>query len=468
MAASTKKLAKPGADDITVAMRMRGFVEHEFGQKPCLSISGQQINILHENLDKEVEDQYAGEGPFQFDVVMDSSDKSSKSFFDNRKCYELIGKPVVQDALHGYNVCLLCYGEVGSGKTSTMMGCAELGQGLLPRLLNDMCTEAASLRKDFKVSLTLQMLEVYNDCINDLFVDRTHWEDVDIKTRMLPTGVAVQGATEKLVRTFDECIKIVDEGTRQKTVAATPVSANSSRGHTIFKLKFEKSGKAENHVHTKKVTSEICFVDLAGHENVKTTAVKGQRLEELTHINSSLMYLKRAISELKTVSSTGKSHKDNLCGRFRNSKLTQLLANSLVTNSKAYAIITLSPAAMHFAETFRSLEFGIELKGTKKIKLMPPVESLRALDSGGDGKLQEEVKALKAQIQDLKIENAQLREEHARLKEENARLREENSRPMEEPREQLTEQPTEQPKGGCCKKRAKRSSQDDIKKLATE
>merc|ERR1719362_591624 len=175
------------------------------------------------------------------------------------------------------------------------------------------------------------MLEVYKDGINDLLVDRSHWDDVDIKARTLPTKVVVQGATERLVRTVDECNKVVDEGMQRKTVASIPDSAHSSRGHTVLKLTFDKAGKTEKYENAKKMTSEICFVDLAGHENSKTTAATGERLEELSHINTSLMYLKRAISELGKMANTGKTHKDQLTGAFRNSKLTQLLANSVTS-----------------------------------------------------------------------------------------------------------------------------------------
>mmetsp|Transcript_129496 Transcript_129496/g.252136 ORF Transcript_129496/g.252136 Transcript_129496/m.252136 type:complete len:459 (-) Transcript_129496:201-1577(-) len=458
MAKSFEKLKIPGADSVTVALRMRALLHHELGQRVCLSMAGQQIDVLHDQLDKAVEDQFAGEGPFQFDVAMDSSDQSSKNFIDNRKCYELIGKPLVQDALRGSSVCLMCYGEIGSGKTATMIGCPELGQGLLPRILGDMCAEAANLRKyGFKVSMTIQMLEVYKDGINDLLVDRSHWDDVGIKARTLPTKVVVQGATERLVRTVDECNKVVDEGMQRKTVASIPDSAHSSRGHTVLKLTFDKAGKTERYENAKKMTSEICFVDLAGHENSKTTAATGERLEELSHINTSLMYLKRAISELGKMANTGKTHKDQLTGAFRNSKLTQLLANSVTSpGSKTYIVIALSPASLHFEATYRSLEFATEVKGNAKLKPLVPITSLQALENNDKVQEKDENKDKEWQLQ---IEN--LQKEIAQLRDDNAFLTDENTR--------LKNQPKPQSRGccGCCQKRADRKS-DDMKRTETE
>jgi len=368
---------------IKVGMRMRPLVGHEKGQKPCISISGQQIDIIHANLSSEDQEQYEGEGPFAFDVVMDSSDKSSPDYVDNNKCYELMGKPLVEQVLLGYNACLFCYGQTGTGKTATMMGYEDLGSGLLPRMLGDMCTKADEMRKQgCKVTLTVQMLEVYNDEINDLLVDRDKWEKVNVKTRVLPSGVIIQGASERQVETLDECIKIMDEGTERKTIAATKMNPHSSRGHTVFKLTIEKSGGAD----AKKLKAEVYFADLAGHENIKTTAVTGQRLTELKHINGSLMYLQRAISEPARLSSSGgKGRKGNTYSPFRNSELTVLLANGLVGNSKAYVIVTLSPAAAHFDTSYSSIEFGLEVKGVKlevsANVAVDPVQQVKALQA---------------------------------------------------------------------------------------
>ena len=70
-----------------------------------------------------------------------------------------------------------------------------------------------------------------------------------------------------------------------KSVAATQMNANSSRAHTVFKLKMERRDG------TAVVASEVFFVDLAGRENEKTTRVTGDRFIELSFINKSLMWL---------------------------------------------------------------------------------------------------------------------------------------------------------------------------------
>jgi len=163
----------------------------------------------------------------------------------------------------------------------------------------------------------------------------------------------------------------------------------------IFKLFLHKSGGEDGTV----LKSEVYFADLAGHENIKLTAVAGDRLTELKNINTSLMYLQRAIHSLAT-SSAGKGKRSTTASSqvnfsvFRNSELTLLLANGLTGNSKAAVIVTLSPAAQHFSTSLSSIEFGLEVKGIKM-----DVHSTVTVDPASQiKKLEAEVKSLKAKL----------------------------------------------------------------------
>lgn len=37
-------------------------------------------------------------------------------------CAAVVGKPVVDNCMNGYNSCIFAYGQTGSGKTYTMLG----------------------------------------------------------------------------------------------------------------------------------------------------------------------------------------------------------------------------------------------------------------------------------------------------------------------------------------------------------
>ena len=169
-----------------------------------------------------------------------------------------------------------------------------------------------------------------------------------------------------------------------KTIAATAMNPQSSRGHTIIKLHMEK-----RNTDASCTVSDCWVVDLAGRENEKTTQVRGEQFVELSFINKSLMWLAVCI---KTLTEEKKSKKQNL-SQFRNSKLTLLLANALTGNSKTSVITTASPTMGNYDETLATLKFAtsvkcIELKATAATK----VDKDQLLST-----LQDEVKKLKEQ-----------------------------------------------------------------------
>ncbi|CAK9101901.1 Kinesin-like protein KIF13B (Kinesin-like protein GAKIN) [Durusdinium trenchii] len=334
---------------------------------------------------------------------MDSTDPDAPDYVSQDRCYDLMAKRMVDHVLGGYFSCLFCYGQTGTGKTTTIMGKVEpvSKQGLLLRLMNDLFSEMTALQDEgLEVHCKVQMLEVYNEKVRDLLVPMNgnskdgksrHHPEVHVHPKL---GVYVKGVADEPVDSFENCVQLIEYGNTMKTVAATAMNAKSSRAHTIFKLMVEKRGGSDNTI----VTSEAFFVDLAGRENEKTTKVSGERLVELTFINQSLMWLASCIQALAKPE-TRKSMvpgagTGNLMSRFRNSKLTLLLSNALSGNSKTSMIGTLSPALANFEESYSTLTFASTVKNIK-IKAKPA----SAVDKDALVKsLQEELQALKEQL----------------------------------------------------------------------
>uniref|UniRef100_A0A7S0FWA5 Kinesin motor domain-containing protein n=1 Tax=Pyrodinium bahamense TaxID=73915 RepID=A0A7S0FWA5_9DINO len=379
-----------GSAAITVGLRMRPFVPHEkkHGEpKPCIEIADNIVKVVPA---AGLDDKDSKEGPWKFDLAMDSSVSTSPVFVNNEKCYQLMGRRMIEDILQGFNTCLFCYGQTGTGKTTTIMGDPTNGPGLLRRLLDDIFAEAGTMRQGgCQVDITVQMLEVYNEELNDLLLEKGK-EKKKIETHKLPSGVEVKGATTKVVQSADECQQLIDYGNSNKTIAATNMNPQSSRGHTVFKLEFRKTGGPDG----TRLKSEVYFADLAGHENIKTTAVTGDRLKELTFINGSLMWLQNALHSMAEASAKGGNQKVDF-SKFRNSKLTLLLSNALTGNSKTAVIVTLSPSIDHFETSLSSIKFAIEVKGIK----------VKATSTAG--------KDPKAVIAKLEQENKELKEKLA-------------------------------------------------------
>ena len=65
------------------------------------------------------------------------------------KCYQLMAKRMVDHVLSGYFSCLFCYGQTGTGKTTTIMGKAGhmVGCGGVNKMLSPSSFQTPCLRK---------------------------------------------------------------------------------------------------------------------------------------------------------------------------------------------------------------------------------------------------------------------------------------------------------------------------------
>ena len=91
------------------------------------------------------------------------------------------------------------------------------------------------------------------------------------------------------------------------------------------------------------------LVDLAGSERISKTGARGQTIEEAKNINTSLSALGLVIEALS------EGNNSNKFVPFRNSKLTQLLKDSMGGNARTCMIATISPADNNFDESQSTL-----------------------------------------------------------------------------------------------------------------
>jgi hypothetical protein len=131
-------------------------------------------------------------------------------------------------------------------------------------------------------------------------------------------------------------------------------------------------------------SSKFHFVDLAGSERQKQTKTSGQRLKEAGNIHKSLTVLGSVINSL----SEGK----NAHVRYRDSKLTFILKDSLGGNSKTTMIANISPAATSFSETLSSLKFA------QRAKLIKNKASINQESSGAADNLRREINRLRDEL----------------------------------------------------------------------
>ncbi|KAG8448545.1 hypothetical protein GDO86_015584 [Hymenochirus boettgeri] len=258
---------------------------------------------------------------------------------------------LVQSALDGYPVCIFAYGQTGSGKTYTMEGPEDVTpdtMGMIPRAIRQIFTSAEELReKGWQYTFTASFLEIYNETIRDLLVNRPDKkQEYDIrKVNSSSSQVYVTNLRYVEVSSVEEVQDLLRIAKTNRSVAKTAINDRSSRSHSVFQLKIE----GENKQRDLKTSSVLSLIDLAGSERLDRSLSTGDRLKETQCINTSLSTLGMVIMSL--------CNKDSHIP-YRNSKLTYLLQNSLGGNAKVLMFVNISPLEENFAESLNSLRFA--------------------------------------------------------------------------------------------------------------
>jgi kinesin family protein 11 len=270
--------------------------------------------------------------------------------------------------LAGYNCTIFAYGQTGTGKTYTMsgdmtdtLGLLSDAAGIIPRVLYSLFQKL----EDRENSVKCSFIELYNEELRDLLSS----EDSSNKLKIFEDGVKkghnstmVQGMGETYIHSAHEGIKVLQEGSRRRQVAATKCNDLSSRSHTVFTItafikRTTESG--EEFVSSGKLN----LVDLAGSENIQRSGAENKRAAEAGLINKSLLTLGRVINALVDKS----PHIP-----YRESKLTRLLQDSLGGHTKTCIIATVSPARSNLEETISTLDYAFR---AKNIRNKPQINS---------------------------------------------------------------------------------------------
>lgn len=210
--------------------------------------------------------------------------------------------------------------------------------------------------KEYEVNIS--MMEIYNEKVQDLLIPIAKRPKEGHKIREHKTlGIYVEGMSKHFVDTYESIEKKMDEGSRNRSIAATEMNASSSRAHTIISIEFKQT-VIDNGKKREKL-SVIYLVDLAGSEKVGKTGATGDRLKEAAGINKSLSVLGLVISALAD-KAQGKGK--NSIVPYRDSCLTRILQNALGGNSKTLMICAISPASDNYEETLSTLRYADQAK----------------------------------------------------------------------------------------------------------
>ncbi|GFZ11796.1 ATP binding microtubule motor family protein [Actinidia rufa] len=261
---------------------------------------------VHETKLKVDLTEYVEKHEFVFDAVL-------KEEVSNDEVYRETVEPIVPIIFQRTKATCFAYGQTGSGKTYTMKPLPlKASRDILRKLL---------MREDGKQQ------------------------------------VCIVGLQEFKVSDVDTIKDLIERGNATRSTGTTGANEESSRSHAILQLAVKRSADG-SHSKPPRVVGKLSFIDLAGSERgADTTDNDKQTRMEGAEINKSLLALKECIRAL-----------DNDQGHipFRGSKLTEVLRDSFVGDSRTVMISCISPNAGSCEHTLNTLRYADRVKSLSK------------------------------------------------------------------------------------------------------
>ncbi|OAA46958.1 kinesin related protein 2 [Metarhizium rileyi] len=354
--------------NINVVVRCRGRSQREVKENSAVvvqadGLKGNAIGLLL--------------GPNSLSNKSYAFDRVYSAAADQNLVFDDTVRPILDEMLAGYNCTIFAYGQTGTGKTYTMSGdmTETLGilsdqAGIIPRVLHQLFTKLEIDDREHCVKCSY--IELYNEELRDLLsIDESAKLKIyDDASRKGHATTIVQGMEEKHIKNASEGIKVLQDGSLKRQVAATKCNDLSSRSHTVFTITAYVKKTNDQGVDDFVSAGKLNLVDLAGSENIQRSGAENKRAAEAGLINKSLLTLGRVINALVDRN----SHIP-----YRESKLTRLLQDSLGGRTKTCIIATISPAKANLEETISTLDYAFRAKNIKNKPQVNPMLNKKIL-----------------------------------------------------------------------------------------
>ncbi|KAK7389548.1 hypothetical protein VNO78_24689 [Psophocarpus tetragonolobus] len=294
---------------------------------------------VHETKLKVDLTQYVEKHEFVFDAVLNEE-------VTNDEVYRETVEPIVPIIFQRTKATCFAYGQTGSGKTYTMKPLPLKASRDILRLMHH-------TYRNQGFQLFVSFFEIYGGKLFDLLNDRK-------KLCMREDGkqqVCIVGLQEYRVSDVETIKELIEQGNATRSTGTTGANEESSRSHAILQLAIKRSVDG-NVSKPPRVVGKLSFIDLAGSERgADTTDNDKQTRIEGAEINKSLLALKECIRAL-----------DNDQGHipFRGSKLTEVLRDSFVGDSRTVMISCISPSSGSCEHTLNTLRYADRVKSLSK------------------------------------------------------------------------------------------------------
>lgn len=327
---------------IKVVVRKRPLNKKEISKREEDIIDIEQSSnslTVHETKLKVDLTEYVEKHGFVFDAVLDED-------VSNDEVYRETVEPVVPAIFNRTKATCFAYGQTGSGKTYTMRPLPLKASQDILRLMNH-------TYRNQGFQLFFSFFEIYGGKLFDLLNERN-------KLCMREDGkqkVCIVGLQEHRVSDLETIKELIERGNATRSTGTTGANEESSRSHAILQLAIKRRVDG-NGSKPPRLAGKLSFIDLAGSERgADTTDNDKQTRIEGAEINKSLLALKECIRALDN---------DQTHIPFRGSKLTEVLRDSFIGDSRTVMISCISPSSGSCEHTLNTLRYADRVKSLSK------------------------------------------------------------------------------------------------------
>ncbi|KAH7365804.1 hypothetical protein KP509_18G047500 [Ceratopteris richardii] len=329
---------------IKVVVRKRPINKKELARSEediiCIEENGCYLTVHEPKLKVDLT-AYVERHEFVFDAILDQDVSNEEVYM------ETVG-PIIPALFERTKATCFAYGQTGSGKTYTMQPLPLKASEAILQLMQ----KPGYMTQGFQ--LWLSFFEIYGGKLFDLLNDRR-------KLCMREDGrqqVCIIGLKEFQILDLETLKEFVEKGSLARSTGTTGANEESSRSHAILQLSIRRRSDTNEKKRTHQVVGKISFIDLAGSERgADTTDNDRQTRLEGAEINKSLLALKECIRALDS----DQSHIP-----FRGSKLTEVLRDSFVGDSRTVMISCISPSSGSCEHTLNTLRYADRVKGLSR------------------------------------------------------------------------------------------------------
>ena len=321
---------------------------------------------------------------FKFDYVF-NEDSQQKEIF------EICAKDICDSLFEGSNGTIFVYGQIGSGKTYTMLGPnytpplldnsnfklsqgdntnnylsymkkkEEEGKGLVPRAIEYLLDKKEELTKFNNIKTNIELYcsfyEIFNDQIYDLFNNASwiNYNSLNMKEKQLE-GTLKDNLKKIKISDKKEVFNLIKLG-YINLQSFSYIMSTQSKSHSIFSISICITNSENDNII--KSRTLLNLVDLASSIKMASNENTGDITKDAGKINKSLLGLSNVIQ----------NSGENFIP-YRDTKLTFLLKESFVIHPKTCFIATISSLKKNLQDTLFTLNFAQNIKKIKNNKIL--------------------------------------------------------------------------------------------------